>query len=589
MITEAEIRSLATAQSFSRGEEYYHCGAVGAVVRRGNTLVADVAGSSYLPYRVTIELSEGGIVGAACTCPYDWGGYCKHIVAVLLTAVRGAEEIEERPTADALLANLDAETLRRVLSDLLARHPELIVWVEAQLALGGYTTPISTTAPHPVDAQSPRPTPVDATAIRRLVRAEMRAPDNYYATSGVVSGLDAILQQARMLLEAGDGENALAVAEVIAGEIIPGWEEHDDSDGEFGDWFSNLGAVFAEALLSADLQPAERQAWARKLEKWQAELDDYGVEEAFDVAIAAAVQGWDYEPLRRALTGIADPEDAWDDEAPWFSDALTAARLNVLERQGRTEEFLNLAGIEGETVRYVTMLVKTDRAKEAVDYGLRNFTEAEEASALAQVLHVHGDISMALQIGEHGLGLTGDHLGELARWLRETAAGVGEHALALRTARVAFEASTTLADYQAIRVLAGDGWPAIKGELLATLAARDDSYERTDIYLFEGMIDEAVRAIDARSYVGHDEIAKVANAAWQSHPDWVIRRCRSQAEPIMDEGRSKYYGSAIGWLQIARRAYGAAGRTDEWQAYCQGLITKHGRKYSLVPQLKQLL
>jgi uncharacterized Zn finger protein len=589
MITEAKIRGLATAQSYSRGEEYYHCGAVGAMVRRGDTLIADVAGSSHLPYRVTIELSEAGIVAATCTCPYDWGGYCKHIVAVLLTAVRGAEEIEERPTAAALLANLDAEALRRLLSDLLARHPELIVWVEAQLALAGQAAPASTAASQPAGAQPPRRALVDATAIRRLVRAEMRAPDTYYATSGVVSGLNAILEQARQSLEAGDGESALVVAEVIAAEIIPGWEEHDDSDGEFGDWFSRLGAVFTEALLTADLPKAERRTWERKLEKWQAELDDYGVEETFDAAIAAAAQGWDYEPLRRTLAGHASKEGDWDDEAPWFADALTAARLNVLERQGRTEEFLNLAEFEGETVRYVTMLVKTGRAQEAVDYGLRNFTEAEEALALAQTLHERDQARAALQIGEHGLELGGYRLNDLARWLRETAAGAGEHTQALRAARVAFEASITLADYQAIRVLAGDGWPAIKEELLASLAACDDADERTDIYLSEGMIDEAVRAIDARSYVGHDEIAKVANAAWQRHPDWVICQCRSQAEPIMDEGRSKYYGSAIGWLQIARRAYGATGRTDEWQAYCQSLIARHGRKYSLVPQLKQLL
>jgi hypothetical protein len=258
------------------------------------------------------------------------------------------------------------------LNDLLARHPELVVWVEAQLALGNHTAPISAAASQPVDAPPPQRTPVDATAIRRLVRAEMRAPDNYYATSGVVSGLDAILQQARRSLEAGDGESALVVTEVIADETIPGWEDHDDSDGEFGDWFSSLGEVFAEALLSVDLTPAERGAWARKLEKWQAELDDYGVDEAFDAAIAAAEQGWDYEPLRRALAGRAGPEGTRDVAAPWYADALTAARLNVLERQGRTEEFLNLAAIEDETVRYVTMLVKTDRAQEAVDYGLRN-------------------------------------------------------------------------------------------------------------------------------------------------------------------------------------------------------------------------
>jgi uncharacterized Zn finger protein len=589
MITEAEIRGLTTAQSFSRGEEYYHCGAVGAVVRRGNTLVADVAGSNYQPYRVTIELSDEGVVDATCTCPYDWGGYCKHIVAVLLTAVQGVEEIEERPTAAALLANVDVETLRRLLSGLLVRHPELIVWVEAQLALGSRAASISNAASQPVDAQLPRRAPVDAAAIRRLVRAEMRAPDDYYATSGVVSGLEAILQQARRSLEAGDGEGALVVVEALAGETIPGWEEHDDSDGEFGGWFSDLGEVFTEALLTADLPPAERRTWARKLEKWQAELDDYGVDEAFDAAIAAAEQGWDYEPLRRALAGMAEPDEAWDDEAPWFADALTTARLNVLERQGRTEEFLNLAEIEGETVRYVTMLVKTGRAQEAVDYGLRNFTGLEEALALAQILHERGETRSALQIGEHGLGLSGYRLNDLARWLREAAAGAGEYALALRAARIAFTTSAALADYQAIRALTGDGWSAIKAELLAELATRDDAHERTDIYLFEGMIDEAVRAIDARSYVGLDEIAKVASAAWQSHPDWVIRQCRSQAEPIMDEGRSKYYGSAIGWLQIARRAYDAAGRTDEWQAYCQGLIARHGRKYSLVPQLKRLL
>jgi uncharacterized Zn finger protein len=204
-------------------------------------------------------------------------------------------------------------------------------------------------------------------------------------------------------------------------------------------------------------------------------------------------------------------------------------------------------------------------------------------------LHEHGHIRATLQIGEHGLGLGDNRLNELARWLREAAAALGEHALALRAARIAFEASAALADYQAIRALAGDGWPTIKGELLATLAARDAAYERTDIYLSEGMIDEAVRAIDAHPYVSHDEVEKVASAAWQSHPDWVIRQCRSQAEPIMDGARSKYYTSAIHWLQIARRAYGAAGRTEEWQAYCQGLIARHGRKYSLVPQLKQLL
>ncbi|MBD2305029.1 SWIM zinc finger family protein [Chroococcidiopsis sp. FACHB-1243] len=29
-------------------------------------------------------MGKQGIVSADCTCPYDWGGLCKHQIAVLL-------------------------------------------------------------------------------------------------------------------------------------------------------------------------------------------------------------------------------------------------------------------------------------------------------------------------------------------------------------------------------------------------------------------------------------------------------------------------------------------------------------------------
>ncbi|MFQ6016281.1 MAG: SWIM zinc finger domain-containing protein, partial [Anaerolineae bacterium] len=87
-LTEYTVRHLATDQSFSRGEDYYHSGAVLEVLRRGDMLSAEVEGTSYEPYQVTIRLDGGGVADAECSCPYDWGGYCKHIVAVLLTYVR---------------------------------------------------------------------------------------------------------------------------------------------------------------------------------------------------------------------------------------------------------------------------------------------------------------------------------------------------------------------------------------------------------------------------------------------------------------------------------------------------------------------
>jgi uncharacterized Zn finger protein len=194
---------------------------------------------------------------------------------------------------------------------------------------------------------------------------------------------------------------------------------------------------------------------------------------------------------------------------------------------------------------------------------------------------------LALQVAEHGLTLWGQTTG-LARWLRDFAAGLGETELALKAARTAFTSSPSLADYQAVQPLAGDAWPRIKADLLQRLTAVSYASAKIDVYLHEGIMDEAVQTIDKGSYVGYDTLERVVDVAWESHPDWVIRQCRGQAEPIMDGGKSRYYHHAVRWLGKARQAYLAAGRADEWVTYLESLIDKHNRKYSLRPQLEAL-
>ena len=78
------------------------------------------------------------------------------------------------------------------------------------------------------------------------------------------------------------------------------------------------------------------------------------------------------------------------------------------------------------------------------------------------------------------------------------------------------------------------------------------------------------------------------DAAIESHPDWVIETCCAEAEEIMDSGRSKYYGEAVGWLAKAGDAYLAEGREEEWRAYLDELIGLHQRKYKLCPMLEDL-
>jgi len=603
--SETVIRQHASPESYRRGQDYYEQGAVRHIVRRGQQLQAEVEGSQYEPYQVQIILDEGGIFDADCTCPYDWGGWCKHIVATALTCLHHPEAIVERPSVEDLLAGLNRQQLQALLLHLTESQPGLADVIEAQVqsVVGASLGPTPAGGPQPsaqtgaaaAEGAPPRQrhTAVDASAYRRQVYAllhsldRMRASEAYWHVGSVVSQVLQVLQPAQDFLTAGDGRNALAILEAVTEEYLSEWTTLDDSDGEVGGFFADLGPLWAEAILTADLTADERRAWSKKLAKWQQELDDYGLEETFAAAMEAAKQGWDYPPLQQVLQGEITEKGAWEGDAPECADDLAVARLKVLERQGRHQEYLHLAEAESQTELYVTMLVRLGRVQEAVSYGLQYFGLPGEALTLAKALRQQGALKEALQIAEHGLTFQGPKA-ELAAWLSELALGLGETGRALAAAQIAFQENLTLTAYRRVQDLAGERWLAIKTDLLAQLAKSGHVASQVEIYLSEGMVNEAVQAIDAEKYVGYDTLERVVDVAIHSHPDWVIRHCRQQAESIMDEGKSKYYHHAVRWLGKARAAYRSAGREAEWQAYLRELLTRHQRKYSLVPQLETL-
>ncbi len=125
-LTPDRIQERCTEQSYMRGLEYFHAGTIGNPTLHGYTLSAICEGTDIDPYRVTVELMPTGIAATDCSCPYDWEGDCKHIVALLLTYV---EEPDAIYSLDALLTTLEAKpksSLLQVISELLKRAPELV-------------------------------------------------------------------------------------------------------------------------------------------------------------------------------------------------------------------------------------------------------------------------------------------------------------------------------------------------------------------------------------------------------------------------------------------------------------------------------
>src|SRR5262245_32350599 len=163
-IMERTIRALAAPESFARGRSYFDDGAVSDLVRRGDRLTAEVEGSEFAPYQVSIRLHDGGVAEAWCSCPYDWGGYCKHIVAVLLKfADEATHVIERKPLAD-LLRALAQTQLIELVEQRAESDPELAAWIEAELV----TTVEASSLRRSDDGQ--RRTPVDPEPVREHAR-----------------------------------------------------------------------------------------------------------------------------------------------------------------------------------------------------------------------------------------------------------------------------------------------------------------------------------------------------------------------------------------------------------------------------------
>jgi uncharacterized Zn finger protein len=400
----------------------------------------------------------------------------------------------------------------------------------------------------------------------------MRSGMEIYSYTGTAaSEMEDLIEQAASFTRNGDGENALPILDAITEPCVRHWFDLDDSDGYAEGVFEDLGMAWAEALLTADLSPDEYEYWQSKLEEWQAEISQYGIDACFEAAIAIT----------------RGDRDADLDVADESNQMIVEARLNVMEQQGRTDEFLSLARASGHMMRYARMLVQTGRIAEAVQTGLHEFATAAEAHTLVTTLHEHGQIDAALRVAEHHLPRSNSS-DRLAEWLRDVAQQQGRRDLALRAAEVAFRSAPTLQSYHAVQDLAGEQWAQIRPPLLDYLRNKPSglSTQYAEIFLHENLIDDAIAVVE-RGY-SYSLLDRVLAAAVEQRPDWVIAMGTKQAEDIIDRGKAQHYYTAVQRLALVRRAYEQTGRSDDWQSYIKHLRETHGRKHKLMDLLRRM-
>ncbi len=572
-ITESALKSLSSPESFTRGHHLYQSDAVFDTFRLGDLLTGKCEGSSAPFYQLRVQLDEGGIQEASCTCPYDWGGYCKHIVALMLTYIHNPEAFIEQKNIEELVSQLDKNGLVRLITKMVDKNPDLLSWLQT-------TIPAVSAKSQPTQQRGKRKTEVTKIEYKRQIQSILhslrgyRMSEAYWMMGGMVDQLNHVRDTAYDFLEADDAQGALVILTTLLTEVSGSFEQFDDSDGELGGFFSELALPLVEAILSADLNKTERRSLFNELEPVVEELSAYGIDD-LDVILAALNLGWSEEVL--------DEQKDYD----YDETILIEAKLNILERHNRVEEYLKLCLEAGEYRRYILKQIESGEYEKAKEVAWKTITEASDALRVAKALRDAGHLLDALLLAEKGLDLDGNKH-ELGVWLGSIEEAQGQIDKAIQAYQVAFTSLPSLELYSILKKLSGTNWGFLKPAIMQILQDSNRADVLADVFLSEEEWDQAIAIVDQAGEWNYSLIEKVADAVIPFRPDWVIEASRKQAEGLIAKTQSKYYAIAARWLAKMKQAYHSSGRKAEWVSYLDGLKSTYSRRPSLQAELRRL-
>ena len=346
-LTPDQIQERCTEQSYMRGLDYFHAGAIGNPILCGYTLSGTCEGTDIDPYRVTVELTPTGIATADCSCPYDWGGDCKHIVALLLTY---AEEPDTVYSLDTLLTTLEEKSkpnLLQVIAELLKRAPELAPIAQAYSEV-------------PVPPPRPESLPLVTVYREQIDNIFGRGFLEQHRLRDVLSQLEDLRRHAESLAQLDETETALSILHALIDRSIAHYPNTLQGN-ELPRFVDKCTKAFTQIAMDAQ-ETVRIQEHCRPLLQLSFE-----VEPPFTSLLTSFL-----EQLR--LREPADLQAAIESQLDESPDRPTHIRLllALYFQSGEIEDYLRLARSEGEGYRLIHLLFIL-RREEAAWEALKGF------------------------------------------------------------------------------------------------------------------------------------------------------------------------------------------------------------------------
>lgn len=569
-LTHTDIKNWVGLSSFQKGMTYFSSGAINEAICQGQTLKARCRGSQAAYYQLQVTFGPAGIVSAKCSCPVGTGGFCKHVAALLLTWLDAPDSFEKIEDPIATLENRSKEELIAIIRQMIQREPDLAVLLEMPL-------PGSKTGEKPLDAQ----------VIRKQARNAMRRVDVEEDWEGggiyeATEDLQPLFDLAEQYLAQDNPGNAAIIYCEVAETVL----EYEDAimqeeSGGLGSLIDDCAEGMAECL-NTIAESAQRQKILKGLldiYAWDVEAGGIGIGDGVpDILLDQTTP-----QERQTIAGWA--EAALPGKGDWFRRTMGGLLLELQADTLGDEAYLGICRQTGRLKNLVDRLLLLKRIDEAV-------TESQTASdydllSLAELFVQHSQGPLVETIIHERAKTSQDT--RLMVWLKDYATKQGDLAQALTFAEKLFWLRPTVDAYVEMRQLAQpqQQWADLRNKTLESLAQKGRHDLLTEIFLEEGLIDQALSSLDMAKkphyfLEGFDLQVRVASAASEQRPKESIRLYVQIIERLIERRGRENYAQAANYLRSVKDAYLRLGEPQTWQA----LIAKLREQHRNLPALK---
>ncbi|MBI3143704.1 MAG: SWIM zinc finger domain-containing protein [Pseudogulbenkiania sp.] len=625
-LTFDDLREWAGETILERGRGYIHYVSSLSSTMDGE-LAAWVSGSER--YATSVRLGANGGLTSFCTCPYDWGGPCRHAIAVVLAAAEQVKQGKAIPLLDkasklALVLTGDEEDddgaeydeddeawldepaaprrrqkppsskeLQQILQGW--SKEQLVTWLVEQ---AGHDARL---AQQVLDAGQ-----LDSGQVDKLVRSlhkDIRyltaepAWHNGWNGDGHLPDYSRLPGQLKALLDKGHYDVLLQLGE----ELWQGGNAQvaqSDDEGESAVAIAECLEVVLEALPHSSLPPAEQLIWLidHLLE------DDYSLLEAGEKLLKHPDYNQeDWQMAARSLQSLLHGEGTPSASQRYRRECIVRRLRDAYARSGWHDKIIPLLEQEADVCwnyeQLVDALLAAGEREKARQWCIRGYMKTAEAA--------------------RGIA------GRLRDKLRELALTEGRHDLAAAYWAEEFFTHASRSSYSALQQAAeqtGD-WPAVRAAIHAFLETglrpdmAGDAQEAPlwplpatelvhlqneqpkltfrkfpeldlliDIAILEQRFDDVVelyrRLPKTPSWGWHSE-KSVAEAVAGSHPQIALDIWRALVDALIAKVQPSAYVEAGGYLRQMHKVYEANGRGEEWLALLAHLRKTHKAKRRL--------